>query len=50
MVEVKENPLEKLTKDRLNYLGKRMEREKSNYSSYYFSLKIALNKFLDNKE
>ena len=50
MVEVKEIPLEKLTIDQLNYLGKQIEQEISNYSSYYSSLKIALNKFLDNKE
>ena len=50
MVEVKEIPLEKLTIDQLNYLGKQIEQKISNYSSYYSSLKIALNKFLDNKE
>ncbi len=50
MVDVKEVPLEKLTIDQLNYLGKQIEQEISNYSSYYSSLKIALNKFLDNKE
>ena len=50
MVDVKEVPLEKLTIDQLNYLGKQINQEISNYSSYYSSLKIALNKFLDNKE
>ncbi len=50
MVEVKEIPLEKLTIDQLNYLGKQIEQKISNYSSYYSSLKIALNKFVDNKE
>ena len=49
-MEIKEVPLEKLTIDQLNYLGKQIEQEISNYSSYYSSLKIALNKFLDNKE
>ena len=50
MVDVKEVPLDKLTIDQLNYLGKQINQEISNYSSYYSSLKIALNKFLDNKE
>ena len=50
MVEVKEVPLEKLTKDQLNYLGNEIKKEISNYSSYYSSYKIALNKYYDNKE
>ena len=44
MVEVKEVPLEKLTKDQLNYLGNEIKKEITNYSSYYSSYKIALNK------
>ena len=50
MVEVKEVPLEKLTKDQLNYLGNEIKKEITNYSSYYSSYKIALNKYYDNKE
>ena len=50
MVEVKEVPLEKLTKEQLNYLGNEIKKEISNYSSYYSSYKIALNKYSDNKE
>ena len=50
MVEVKEVPLEKLTKEQLNYLGNEIKKEISNYSSYYSSYKIALNKYYDNKE
>ena len=49
-MEIKEVPLEKLSIDQLNYVGKQIEQEISNYSSYYSSLKIAHNKFLDNKE
>ena len=49
-MEIKEVSLDKLTIDQLNYLGKQINQEISNYSSYYSSLKIALNKFLDNKE
>ena len=50
MVEVKEVPLEKLTKDQLNYLGNEIKKEITNYSSYYSSYKIAFNKYYDNKE
>ena len=50
MVEVKEVPLEKLTKEQLNYLGNEIKKEITNYSSYYSSYKIALNKYYDNKE
>ena len=49
-MEIKEDNLEKLSIDQLNYVGKQIEQEISNYSSYYSSLKIAYNKFLDNKE
>ena len=49
-MEIKEITLEKLSIDQINYVGKQIEQEISNYSSYYSSLKIAHNKFLDNKE
>ena len=49
-MEIKEVPLEKLSIEQLNYVGKQIEQEISNYSSYYSSLRIAYNKFLDNKE
>ena len=49
-MEIKEVPLEKLSIDQLNYVGRQIEQEISNYSSSYSSLKIAYNKFLDNKE
>ena len=48
--EIKEVSLDKLSIDQLNYVGKQIEQEISNYSSYYSSLRIAYNKFLDNKE
>ena len=50
MSNVKEVPLEKLTIDQLDYVGKQIEQEISNYSQYYSSLRIANNKFLDNKD
>ena len=46
----KEIPLENLTLEQLSYIGKQLEQEIASYSSYYTSLKVALNKFLDNKE
>ena len=49
-MEIKEVPLEKLSIDQLDYVGRQIEQEISNYSSSYSSLKIAYNKFLDNKE
>ena len=49
-MEIKEVPLEKLSIDQLNYVGRQIEQDISNYSSYYSSLRIAHNKFLDNKE
>ena len=49
-MEIKEVSLDKLSIDQLNYVGKQIEQEISNYSSYYSSLRIAHNKFLDNKE
>ena len=50
MAKVKEVPLEKLTIDQLDYVGKQIEQDISNYSQYYSSLRIANNKFLDNKD
>ena len=50
MVKVKEVPLEKLTIDQLDYVGIQIEQDISNYSQYYSSLRIANNKFLDNKD
>ena len=50
MAIVKEVPLEKLTIDQLDYVGKQIEQDISNYSQYYSSLRIANNKFLDNKD
>lgn len=49
-MEPREVPLEKLTKDQLTYVGKQVEAEIQNLNSYYTSLKVALNKFNDNKE
>ena len=46
----KEIPLENLSLEQLSYIGKQLEQEISSYSSYYTSLKVALNKFVDNKE
>ncbi len=48
--ETKEIPLENLSLEQLGYIGKQLEQEISSYSSYYTSLKVALNKFVDNKE
>lgn len=50
MVEMKEVPLEKLTKEQLQYVGKQIDAEIQSYSSYYTSLKVAYNKFVDNKD
>jgi prefoldin alpha subunit len=46
----KEIPIENLNLEQLTYIGKQIEQEISSYSSYYTSLKVALNKFTDNKE
>lgn len=46
----KEVPIENLNLEQLTYIGKQIEQEISSYSSYYTSLKVALNKFTDNKE
>ncbi len=48
--ENKEVPLENLTLEQLGYIGKQIEGEISSYSSYLTSLKVAYNKFVDNKE
>lgn len=49
-MERKEVPLESLNLEQLTSVGKQVEQEISSYSSYYTSLKVALAKFLDNKE
>lgn len=46
----KEIPLENLSLEQLGYIGKQIEQELSSYSSYLTSLKVAYNKFVDNKE
>ena len=46
----KEVPIENLNLEQLAYVGKQIEQEISSYSSYLTSLKVALNKFVDNKE
>jgi prefoldin alpha subunit len=48
--EAKEVPLENLNIEQLTYVGKQIEQEITSYSSYLTSLKVAYNKFLDNKE
>lgn len=48
--EQKEIPIENLSIEQLTYIGKQIEQEINSYSSYYTSLKVALNKFIDNKE
>ena len=50
MAEYKEVPIEKLTKEQLQYVGKQIDQEIQSYSSYYPSLKVAQNKFMDNKD
>jgi prefoldin alpha subunit len=46
----KEIPIENLTVEQLGYVGKQIEQEISSYSSYATSLKVAYNKFQENKE
>ncbi len=46
----KEVPIDSLNLEQLTYVGKQIEQEISSYSSYLTSLKVAYNKFLDNKE
>ena len=48
--QVKEIPLEKLTVDQLNMVGKQIEGDINHYSQYYSSLKLIENRFKDNKE
>ena len=43
-------PMEKLTMEQLSYVGKQLEQEINSYSSYYTSLRVVYNKFLDNKD
>lgn len=50
MSEKQEMPIENLTLEQLGYIGKQIEGEISSYSSYLTSLKVAYNKFIDNKE
>jgi prefoldin alpha subunit len=50
MSEKQEVPIENLTLEQLGYIGKQIEGEISSYSSYLTSLKVAYNKFIDNKE
>jgi len=46
----KEIPIDNLSLEQLGYVGKQIEQEISSYSSYATSLKVAYNKFNDNKE
>jgi prefoldin alpha subunit len=46
----KEIPIDYLSLEQLGYIGKQIEQELSSYSSYLTSLKVAYNKFVDNKE
>lgn len=50
MSQTKEIPLDQLTVEQLTYVGKQIEQDISHYSSYYTSLKVAQNKFVDNKD
>ena len=47
---VKEIPIEKLSIDKLNYVGQQIEKDIKSYSLYYSSLRAVNNKYLDNKE
>lgn len=49
-MEKKEVPLESLNLEQLTAVGKQIEQDINSYSSYYTSLKVALAKFLDNKD
>jgi prefoldin alpha subunit len=42
--------IENLSLEQLGYIGKQIEQEISSYSSYGTTLKVAYNKFQDNKE
>ena len=50
MTEGKVVPIDKLSLEQLNYVGKQVEKEIDNYSKYYSSLRAINSKFLDNKE
>ena len=50
MTEGKVVPIDKLSLEQLNYVGKQVEKEIDSYSKYYSSLRAINNKFLDNKE
>ena len=47
---VREVPIEKLSLEQLDYVGRQIEKEIKNYSQYYSSLRAVNNKYLDNKE
>jgi prefoldin alpha subunit len=42
--------IESLNLEQLGYIGKQIEQEITSYSSYHTSLKVAYNKFVENKE
>ena len=46
----KEIPLDELNIEQLTQVGKQVEQEINSYNSYYTSLKVALAKFVDNKD
>merc|ERR1712032_1018058 len=46
----KEMPLDTLNLEQLTQVGKQVEQEINSYNSYYTSLKVALAKFVDNKD
>ena len=50
MTEGKVVPIDKLSLEQLNYVGKQVEKEIDSYSKYYSSLRAINNRFLDNKE
>jgi prefoldin alpha subunit len=49
-MESKEVAIDTLNLEQLGYVGKQIEQEITHYSSYHTSLKVALAKFIDNKE
>ena len=50
MSENKNIPLDQLNLEQLTQVGKQVEQEINSYNSYYTSLKVALAKFIDNKD
>ena len=50
MTEGKVVPIDKLSLEQLNYVGKQVEKEIDSYSKYYASLRAINNKFIENKE